>query len=117
MPAGGYFSTANDVGRFCQMVLNGGTFEGKRYLSQDAVKQMTSKQTAEAVKTNWGLGWSVGNDSFGHGGAHATSMTVNTKHQLVLVLLMQHAGFPDQMEGGKITPTFQRAAIEKYGSK
>ena len=48
MPAGGLFSTAADVGRFCQMVLNGGTFDGKRYLSEAAVKQMTSKQTGDA---------------------------------------------------------------------
>src|SRR5262249_4277776 len=59
MPAGGLFSTASDVGRFCQMVLNGGTFQGKRYLSEDAVKQMTSKQTSEAVKESYGLGWST----------------------------------------------------------
>ena len=55
MPAGGLFSTAADVGRFCQMVLNGGVFDGKRYLSEAAVKQMTSKQTGDAVKaaTAW----------------------------------------------------------------
>src|ERR1700730_12075761 len=28
MPAGGLFSTAADVGRFCQMILNGGTYKG-----------------------------------------------------------------------------------------
>ena len=41
----------SDVGRFCQMVLNGGIFEGKRYLSEAAVKQMTSKQTGDASRT------------------------------------------------------------------
>lgn len=29
----------------CQMVLNGGELDDKRYLSENAVKQMTSKQT------------------------------------------------------------------------
>ena len=46
MPAGGLFSTAADVARFCQMILNGGAFEGKHYLSQAAVKQMTNRQTS-----------------------------------------------------------------------
>ena len=36
-PAGGLFSTATDVGLFCRMILNGGFFEGKRYLSEAAV--------------------------------------------------------------------------------
>jgi CubicO group peptidase (beta-lactamase class C family) len=30
MPAGGLFSTAHDLARFCQMISNGGVFEGKR---------------------------------------------------------------------------------------
>ena len=57
MPAGGLFSTAADVARFCQMVLNGGEFDGKRYLSEAAVKQMTSKQTGD-LDNGYGLGWS-----------------------------------------------------------
>src|SRR5262249_44292346 len=40
MPGGGLFSTAQDVGRFCQMVLGGGVFKGKRILSEAAVKEM-----------------------------------------------------------------------------
>ena len=63
MPAGGLFSTAEDVSKFCRMVLNGGTFEGKRILSESAVKQMTSKQTPESIKDGYGLGWSTGGDS------------------------------------------------------
>ena len=41
MPAGGLFSTAADVARFCQMLLNGG--EGN--VSSEAVKEMTRRQT------------------------------------------------------------------------
>src|SRR5205807_719009 len=44
MPAGGLFSTATDVAHFCQMVLAGGVYEGQRYLSEESVKVMTSKQ-------------------------------------------------------------------------
>ena len=64
MPAGGLFSTAHDLARFCQMILAGGVFDGKRYLSEAAVKQMTSVQTGD-LKINgndavgYGFGWSV----------------------------------------------------------
>jgi CubicO group peptidase (beta-lactamase class C family) len=113
MPAGGLFSTARDVGRFCQMVLNGGTFEGTRYLSEDAVKQMTSMQTGSAVKVGYGLGWSTGGGGFGHGGAYSTDMTIDVKRGLVMVYMVQHAGFPG--EGGRSRAAFHKAALEQFG--
>lgn len=108
MPAGGYFSTAGDMGRFCQMLLNGGTFEGRRYLSEAAIKQMVSKQTPESVKDSYGFGWSVNPTTFGHGGAHSTNMTVDTQRGLVTVWMIQHAGFPG--DGAKAQGAFQQSA-------
>ena len=67
VPAGGLFSTADDLRRFCQMMLNDGTFNGKRLLSEEAVKEMTKKQTAAGIKESYGLGFSVGTGGFGHG--------------------------------------------------
>jgi CubicO group peptidase (beta-lactamase class C family) len=113
MPAGGLFSTASDVGRFCQMILTGGTQGGKRYLSEDAVKQMTSKQTG-ALKENWGLGWALGG-GFGHGGAHSTNMTIDPNRGLILVWMVQHAGFP--LDGDKSQDAFRHAAMERFGKE
>ena len=67
MPAGGLFSTAADVAKFCQMILNGGELDGRRYLSEAAVKQMTSKQTPEALKEGYGFGWSTNGAAFATG--------------------------------------------------
>ena len=113
VPAGGLFSTADDVGRFCQMVLNGGTFRGKRYLSANAVKEMTTRQTGEGIKESYGLGWATGGGTFGHGGAYATNMTIDPKRGLVLVFMVQHAGFPG--EGRKSLGAFRQAAEERFG--
>jgi CubicO group peptidase (beta-lactamase class C family) len=112
MPAGGYFSTAADCGRFCQMLLNGGTLDGRKYLSEAAVKQMTSKQTGDALKEGYGFGFQVSPTTFGHGGAHATNMTVDTARGLVTVWMIQHAGFPG--EGGKAHGEFQKAAFTAF---
>ncbi|QEL15969.1 serine hydrolase domain-containing protein [Limnoglobus roseus] len=112
MPAGGLFSTAADVGRFCQMVLNGGTLDGKRILSEDAVKEMTKRQTPPELKESYGLGWSVGGGTFGHGGAFATDMTVDVKRGLVYVYLVQHSGFPG--DGGKARDAFRKAAEARF---
>jgi CubicO group peptidase (beta-lactamase class C family) len=113
MPAGGLFSTAADLARFCQMVLNGGTFEGKRYLSEAAIAQMTSKQTGDAVPTGYGLGWSTNNGTFGHGGAYSTNMSIDSKRGLITIWLVQHAGFPN--DGYKSVGAFKNAAEEIYG--
>ncbi|OWK47281.1 serine hydrolase domain-containing protein [Fimbriiglobus ruber] len=113
MPAGGLFSTAEDVGKFCQLVLNGGTFHGKKILSKEAVADMTHKQTAEGVKDQYGLGWSTGG-GFGHGGAFATNMSVDPKRGLIYVFLVQHAGFP--ADGGKSQGAFRKAADEEFAT-
>ena len=113
MPAGGLFSTADDIGKFCRMVLGRGRFDGKRYLSEGAVKQMTSKQTGDSVKEGYGLGWSTSGDSFGHGGAYATNMNIDSKRGLITVFMVQHAGFPG--DGGKSHAAFRRVAEERFG--
>jgi CubicO group peptidase (beta-lactamase class C family) len=113
MPAGGLFSTARDVARFCQMVLASGTFEGKRYLSEDAVREMTKRQTPESVRENYGLGWSTGGGTFGHGGAFATNMSIDPGRGLITVFMVQHAGSP---EIGKLNGEFVKAAQEAFGN-
>jgi len=46
---GGLLSTAADYARFLQMLLNGGTLEGKRYLSPRTVAFMTSDHVGEGI--------------------------------------------------------------------
>lgn len=114
MPAGGLFSTANDVARYCQMLLNGGALDGRRILSEASVKQMTTKQTAAAVEHSYGFGLDTGGGNFGHGGAFATNMEVNPRRNLITIWMVQHAGFPS--EGGKSHGAFKQAADRFYGS-
>jgi CubicO group peptidase (beta-lactamase class C family) len=111
MPAGGLFSTAGDTAKFCRMILNGGTFNGKRLLSEDAVKQMTSKQTGPKVNDGYGLGLSVGPDGCGHGGAHATNMQIDRKRGLILIWMVQHTSLP--ANGNQCQGVFTQAATEK----
>jgi len=112
MPAGGLFSTAADLARFCRMILKGGTLDGQRYLSEAAVKQMTSRQTAANLKDSYGFGWSVGEGEFGHGGAYATNMTIDTQHRLIFIWMVQHAGFPG--DGAKSREAFLAAAKAEF---
>ncbi len=114
MPGGGLFSTAGDMGRFCRMVLNQGTLDGKRILSEAAVATMTSKQTADTLKDGYGVGWSIQGESFGHGGALATNHNIDTKRGLITIFLVQHAGFPKN--GGESQGAFRKAAESQFGA-
>ena len=112
MPAGGLFSTAADLARFCQMILRGGELDGKRYLSEKALRVMTTKQTGD-LPNGYGLGWATDKNPdgpFGHGGAYATNMNVDPRNGLITVYLVQHAGYPNGDEGKKVLPAFQKAA-------
>jgi CubicO group peptidase (beta-lactamase class C family) len=114
MPAGGLFSTAQDVARFCMMILNGGELDGKRYLSQAAIQEMTRKQTGESVKDGYGFGWSTSGKTFGHGGAYATNMGIDTQRGLITIWMVQHAGFPGK--GSEALGAFQQAAHEMFSA-
>jgi CubicO group peptidase (beta-lactamase class C family) len=113
MPAGGLFSTASDLARFCQMVLRGGELAGRRYLSESAVREMTRRQTPASIAESYGLGWGVAGETFGHGGAYSTNMTIYPRQGLASVFLVQQVGYP---EGGeKAFPAFTAAVEEHFG--
>jgi len=112
MPAGGLFSTATDTAEFCRMILQNGVYDGKRILSEESVRQLTSRQTAPAIKESYGLGFSVSTDGCGHGGAFATNLQIDRKRGLVFVWMVQHDGFPGN--GGTSQDAFKQAALAAF---
>lgn len=111
-PSGGLFSTARDTARFCRMILNEGALDGRRYLKPESVRELTRRQTPERLKESYGLGFAVGPDWHGHGGAHATLMEIRPADGLVLVWLVQHGGFPG--EGAKAVAVFRDWARRRF---
>lgn len=124
-PAGGLFSTAADVGRFCQMLLNGGIYQGKKYLSPAAIKEMSSLQTGSLALGDEGYGIgcfvqqkaragvpSVG--SFGHHGARKTQMWIDPRNQLVMVLMVQCWELTHKQQTDLYT-AYRQQAIARYG--
>jgi len=124
-PAGGLFSTASDVGVFCRMILNGGTYHGKKCLSEDAVREMTSTQTGDLIskgkgENGYGLGWQTTRQAradavipgpCGHGGAYSTNLWIDPDKQLITVFMVQNAGGVDV---GKARGAFEKAAAEAF---
>ena len=107
LPEGGVYATASDMAAFYQMMLNGGTLNGKRLLSRASVAVMTAVHTAE-LQTNgpgmaYGLGWAVVRDNagtlplapvgtYGHGGRYGTYGFVDPKNDMVGVFMIQREG-------------------------
>jgi CubicO group peptidase (beta-lactamase class C family) len=126
-PSGGLYSVAGDLVRFYQMVLNGGDLNGKRVLSVDAVKELTSLQSGELETgftpgNGWGLGFclvrepqgstaSLSAGSYGHGGAFGTQGWIDPKNEMIFVMLVARQSFGNG-DGSDLRTEFQRLAVE-----
>ena len=95
----GLFSTPNDLGIIFQMLLNGGIYNGKRYLQKSTVDLFTSKQSSISRRA---LGFdkpepnpAKGNPcadnaslkTFGHQGFTGTCIWADPEHNLIFVFL------------------------------
>jgi CubicO group peptidase (beta-lactamase class C family) len=100
-PSGGLFSTAGDLAKFYQMILNGGVHHGKRIVSTRSIAEMTRPHTAGDRLLNYGLGWmcnnprkqtirGFSNTAFGHGGAFTTHGWIDPEHKIVTVFMVQN---------------------------
>jgi CubicO group peptidase (beta-lactamase class C family) len=135
---GGLYSTAEDYGRFCQMLLGGGRFQGVRYLSDASMKFLSTPQTPETLPTGFfqndtygrrGLnyGWALGTcvlkaphdgvpamlspGTFGHGGAWGTQAWVDPVRGVAYVLMVQRSNFPNS-DASDVRRVFQQAAAK-----
>lgn len=133
IPAGGLWSTGEDIAKFCRMMLNKGELEGRRVLKAETVALMTRNQLGDMPKVSFtpgmamGLGFHVVREpqgvseslsagSFGHGGAHGTQMWIDPVRQRAYVLLVQRANFPNS-DASEARRIFQKAALESYGGR
>ena len=116
MPAGGLFSTAADMEKFCRMILNGGSLDGKRYISERALHLMTSTQNGSLGGTDYGFGWTVSGSTFGHGGAYKNSIDIDPAAGRILVFMVQQNGPWGTPDGDAILPTLKRLANQAVAS-
>ena len=98
----GLSSTAYDYAVFLQMILNGGTYNGKRILSRNTVRMMTMNQIGDLGlgDDKFGLGFAIVSEkgsaanpsqvgTYSWGGAFSTSYWVDPKEKMVIVFYRQ----------------------------
>ncbi len=134
---GGLYSTPRDYARFLQMLVAGGTLEGRRYLSAEAMKFLATPQTPDGMpvgffqndtfgqhgtKYGWGLGTSIlrtphegvaamlSPGTFGHGGAWGTQAWVDPVKGVAYVLMIQRSNLPNS-DASEVRRAFQQAAV------
>ncbi len=95
----GLFSTARDLSKFAQMLLNGGVLDGKRVLSPLTVRKFTEPATPADQPILRGLGPDIDSPfsanrgeffpigSFGHTGFTGTSMWMDPSTKTYVILL------------------------------
>jgi CubicO group peptidase (beta-lactamase class C family) len=108
IPAGGLYSTANDLVKLYQFMLRRGTIGDKRFLGETSVATMTKVQTGDLKAGftpggGFGFGWAVVREpqgvtemlsagTYGHGGAFGTQAWIDPHHELFVILLIQRVG-------------------------
>ncbi|MGE5403150.1 MAG: serine hydrolase domain-containing protein [Ignavibacteriales bacterium] len=112
----GLFATTGDLARICQLLLNKGVFQGKRYFSEDIVKKFTKRYSPASSRA---LGWDTKSDSgyssagrlfsknsFGHTGYTGTSAWMDPDRGIFVILLTNRV-YPDD----KANVAHTRAAV------
>jgi CubicO group peptidase (beta-lactamase class C family) len=98
----GIFSTANDLSVFAQMMLNGGEFQGTRFIQESTVALFTKNTPARGTRA---LGWDtcghqgscgkyLGDEAYGHTGFTGTSLWIDPEHEMFVILLTNRVHAP-----------------------
>jgi uncharacterized protein YbbC (DUF1343 family) len=115
----GLFSTAADLAKYCQMILNGGSLGRARVLSPLSVIKMTTAASPDSLPSVRGLGWDIDSSyssnrgellpvgSFGHTGFTGTSIWIDPVTSTYVILLSNRV-HPDGK--GDATPLRARVA-------
>jgi CubicO group peptidase (beta-lactamase class C family) len=137
---GGLFSTGPDYARLCQMLLAGGSLDGRRYLSPESMRLLTTVQTgslpagffqsAEFGNRGANYGWGIGtcilrephpgvaamlsSGTYGHGGAWGTQAWIDPVRGVAYVLMVQRSNLGNS-DASQIRRVFQQAAAEALG--
>ena len=106
------FCTPKDLVKFYQMILNKGIYNGRRLLSEKAVVELGTKQTGEKLSYSYGLGWGIGSNYIGHGGAYGTDTKIYQKDGLIVMYFIQSAGLPKTEEAFGL---FEKTIKKIYG--
>jgi CubicO group peptidase (beta-lactamase class C family) len=129
----GLFSTAADITKFYQMMLNQGMADGRQILEPETIAEMTRKQTGELRARPgmpWGLGFCVVEDpsqmqsnatltpgTFGHGGAFGTQSWADPTRGIIYVLMISRDKLQSTPDDSAMRRAYQQAVATALDEK
>ena len=123
----GLFSSAQDLARFARLMLAGGAIDGRRILSESAVKQMTAPYSCSNSTVVRGLGWDIkspfsapkgrlfSDASFGHTGYSGSSIWIDPGRDLFVVLLTNRLNYRDVRMFNQLRSDISTIAVAEFG--
>lgn len=125
----GLFSTADDLARYCQMILDGGTADGRQILSSSTVARMTAPIVISEDGWTRGLGWDIATSyssnrgelfplgSFGHTGFTGTSIWIDPVSETYVVFLSNRVHPDGKGDVGALRSKVMTVIASVYGGK
>lgn len=118
----GLFSTAGDLVKILQMEMNGGVYNGTRYIERSTIKKFTSRQSSQSTR---GIGWDTRNvdggfegkypskKTFRHTGFTGTSVVVDPMNKIIVIFLTNRV-YPTRANHKlfKVRPALHNAVYE-----
>lgn len=91
--SGGMISTAWDYAIFAQAFLNGGIYDGRRILTEESVRTMTSPKSHIGgegdAASYYGYGWRLADGAYGHGGSDGTNAWIDPEREIIGLVFTQ----------------------------
>jgi hypothetical protein len=107
-------------------MLAGGEIDGKRILSERIVKQMTSSYSCRNGTVMRGLGWDIASPfsspkgrlfsevSFGHTGYSGSSIWIDPKQDLFVIMLTNRLNYSDKRKFNQLRSDISTIAVAEF---
>lgn len=105
----GLFSTASELAKLCQVMINDGGYGENSFFSADVIDEFTKGKGYDTSASAWGLGWwreadnstriyyfgpQSSSDTYGHQGWTGTLTVIDPESNLIIVLLTNKKNSP-----------------------
>ena len=122
----GLFSSAQDLARFARLMLDQGTLDGRKILTERAVKLMTSPIISRNGTVARGLGWDIDSPysapkgklfseaSFGHTGYSGSSIWIDPKQDLFVIMLTNRLNYRNIRQFNQLRSDISTIAVAEF---
>jgi len=125
----GLFSSASDLSRYAQMILNNGRVQGRQVLGQRVLEQMTAPYFYSNGAVVRGLGWDIYSPyssprgsffsemSFGHTGYSGSSIWIDPERDLFVILLTVRFNYRDPRQINRLRSDISTIAASVFSQR